>query len=395
MTHTKYCLTVVIAAAVLTAGRAEFRAIAQEAPEKNQETPAKSDRPAPGISSMAVGVLRVSAPPETGLASPFLIDALLHHPNLRLAVMMKVGIPVGDSALAPSFDVTDQGPMLSQDRLPVGICELLITARSYDPKVPAQKLLDSVVAPLFGELNEMNQGGDRNRLRQAELEARAKQSALELAEMHRHYQLLERDSGSWPAAVQERVQAEIASQMITANVTETALTARVEALERRIAEVGKAAQEASVRDPVGEQLARVLQILKEKLRVAQQAERDRTGTRAAVLEVETDVAAAEAELTRHQKSLQSAAGGERLLGLQHQLDAATIELKEVATRREALAKQADKLRRNPQLDLAQIKIDAEEARYRMLLKALDETRLRSSLQQMIDVRVIPLGSPQP
>lgn len=395
MTHTKYCLMVVIAAAVLTAGRAEFRAIAQEASPANHETPAKSDRPAAGISSMAVGVLRVSAPPETGLASPFLIDALLHHPNLKLAVMKKVGTPAGDSALAPLFEVTDQGPMLSQDRLPVGICELLITARSSDPKVPAQKLLDSVADPLLNELNGMNAGGDRNRLRVAELEASANQSALELAEMHQRYQLLERDSGSWPAVVQERVQAEIASQMITANVTEMALTARVEALERRIAEVGKAAREASVGDPVEGQLARVLKILKEKLRVAQQAERDRTGTRAAVLEVETEVAAAEAELTRHQKSLQSAVGGDRLLSLQHQLDAATIELKEVATRREALAKQADKLRRNPQLDLALIKIDAEEARYRSLLQALDETRLRSSLQQAIDVRIIPLGSPQP
>ncbi len=352
--------------------------LADEPPAATQpsETPAaKTEQPSPGSSSLgdqAGGLLRVVCTPESGLASPVLIQSLLQNPEFLAELIQEAKLTRSAAGTLPVFSIFETFGSAPVGELPAGICELQIAVLSRDANLPPGKLLDFLPAALVKKLMWLDHDFQPTRVRLELVKREIANATVELDKQNQRWESRSKLLGFQP--MDANLALELATQSLGAKVSVQALHRRIAILQEQIAEVAKQVDDMANADPALKELEMNAELQLKKLEIVREVSQgNNREQRGKLLDAEMSVAMARADVAKYRRSLIDSAGGGRLVALQQQLSSARVDLGEQEARERELEQQvgSNYAYEPPQLKQMRLEIEVRE---RQFVEFMEEAR---------------------
>ncbi len=338
-------------------------------------------------SSEAVGRLRSSIGNIDSDLSDFLHSEAFRRETIREAAGID---PKASDENLPRIEIQRMdGP---------GVAGLKFQVKSYDPKVPAEKVLESlkdVVTDMLRKLDDFHLRKMVQRdVQGAQLESLAanlqkeRDSLLALAKIH-HVEL------NPAVATEKRIRLE--AELERLDIEFQGLEARRTVLEQQIAELGKQVESGLSADPVVlRELAKSVEARKRILE-AKQAQFNSNNITVDVVETARDqLAQAEAELARYRRAAADAAGGQRVMELRRRLEDTAIELAEIRAKQKIVKELAAAAgNQSPQIEIKQMQLELMEQLYRQASEQFNKLNLEVQQYVPPTVTLIPLSHAAP
>jgi hypothetical protein len=273
---------------------------------------------------------------------------------------------------------------------------LYVEVRSFDPRLPAIKVLEAWRDVLAKQLFSTDTTRTSLEKQIAQEQRRTAELAARLANERDKLTALALAAGVEldPAvAAQKRIRLETELQSLSIEVQ--GLEARKEALEYQIAELAKrAAESANAADPVLDELAKSIEARRKIVEFRQaQFAAGAQGTSLENVELAKDeLAQAELELAKYRRSLADVAAGQRLAELQRRREDTATDLAETLTTSRAVEKLVDLARKHStSVEIKRIDLELQEQDYRRAREELSQ--LESKLRHHVSptVTLIPLN----
>lgn len=336
--------------------------------------------------SEARALLRILCDPTSGLAPESMVMPLLLGGGLTRQAIAKA-VP----------DAVEETPRaeVSIVAMPIGPSGAVLTAqvlvKSYDERVPAEKLLAPLAKALAEKLGELDVGHQRDKQQLKQCEIELSDTADLLIREREAIAKLAAVSGYVPPQVAEQRMLRVEAEWQAANIELEGFRARRETLERQIAQLGERVAKDDAGDAVVVELKKAVETREALAKIIHGEVAADRSTRLELLRSETELAEARAELAKYRRGVAQTAGGDRLAELKRRLQDTEIELAEADAKRELLKIPLDeaKPRDSVQMDTKKMEIDAYQVRYRELFQEIQKLRTKLRSYQPPQVTIIP------